>query len=567
MKNTTAPDVIQNAHSNPDYLSYLSSIQNKAALSIAPLFVTQSAGAKLSRIFLENIPAENRQTYNCRACLDFIDRYGGLVEYDPETDKIASYLWGRYKPPAELVEADLALKAEVESSLIQHPFYTERPLVGTPQTGEYHHFSLLINSNSPTVNRTQHEAAHILIAKAKQEYRCLKYNLGVYSKAVINKAADFVDACSQGSLYSVRDASQFMRKLKTELAQNKANDKTFTHNYLWYKTISAPKAVFHLNSTIYGVILDAFLHNVPVDTLKQRLNIYTIPLNYRRPTAAPTAQLIEAATKVVNKLNLANSLPRRYATFSEIPDKEIIWRPTNPPESENNNNSPFASIIPKGAQTAKQEQNNNTLKEVQAVSLYYFIKELLPLADKFYIVDSARHEYPVGALTAPQEEDSTPILSWDVQLAQSSNGIIRNPLAHFVYSCPTSLYSQRLITLPASLPISYRYLLPIDAVIPLPANWYNAQPEGDYKGFLLYIRGAKCLESEHNGLFPAFLPNTLNEISPVIEAYAKAHPLEPQDPQVAGIFLSEHSVATGQRLKLALKRGTITTCYQIVSVK
>lgn len=45
-----------------------------------PLFTTDAKN--LYQIFLDNLPAEARQHYNCNACRSFVDHYGGLVRID-----------------------------------------------------------------------------------------------------------------------------------------------------------------------------------------------------------------------------------------------------------------------------------------------------------------------------------------------------------------------------------------------------------------------------------------------------------------------------------------------------
>jgi hypothetical protein len=47
-----------------------------------PLFTTDTPG--LEPLFLEALPTEVRARYTCRACLRFIDRYGGLATIDED---------------------------------------------------------------------------------------------------------------------------------------------------------------------------------------------------------------------------------------------------------------------------------------------------------------------------------------------------------------------------------------------------------------------------------------------------------------------------------------------------
>ena len=58
---------------------------NESIKANEPLFTTNVEN--LFDIYLNNLPEEGRQHYNCHACRDFINRYGGLVTIDSETGK------------------------------------------------------------------------------------------------------------------------------------------------------------------------------------------------------------------------------------------------------------------------------------------------------------------------------------------------------------------------------------------------------------------------------------------------------------------------------------------------
>ena len=51
----------------------------------SPLFTTDATD--LFDLFLENLPADARQHYTCRACRRFVDTYGGLVRIDENGTK------------------------------------------------------------------------------------------------------------------------------------------------------------------------------------------------------------------------------------------------------------------------------------------------------------------------------------------------------------------------------------------------------------------------------------------------------------------------------------------------
>jgi hypothetical protein len=553
--------VQHHAHSDPSYLRYLEELSKLTENLSTPIFRVKVATKNtLSQIFLNNIDPSIRQIYNCRTCLKFIDKYGGLVTVDPNTAQLVSILWNAVEAPSYLRQADAELQDYVQQQRIQGPFFARPGTLGTPVTGNFHHFSCLVPASAFCTDKEP----HVKEAEVRQEYRNLRINLSSYHLNVFEDAANFIATCGD-ALHSCKTTADYMLSLKRLQA---TTGKNAYDNTVWLSLAKAPKPAFHLNTTIYGVILDSFAKGVAIDRLRQQLKIYQDPLKLRRPTVAPTEQAIKSATKLVQERGLTDALPRRFARFDEIPPTEIVWRPTlkDLPDTEKD---PFANIVPKDNKNLRQAVNrrlehlSNPPASSESVSLTHFLNYLLPLADALYLVNVPRTAFPFGALTAPAVDNAPPILQWDVYLSKLSDNTIRNPFGHFVFHEPQPLNRPHLL----QVPNPSTYLYPVEAVIPLPPNWYGAQLDGDYKGVILYLKHAIIKETQHNGLFPAFLPSDLHGLSSVIEAYAKKNPLPPSDDQVAGVFMTNRGLSSGAATQLCLTRGRISTVYKISSVK
>src|SRR4051812_3346661 len=63
-----------------------------------PLFETDASPQALWAHYLESIPAQRRQHYNCYCCRRFIQKYGGLVTIE-ESGTATPALWG-FQPPS-----------------------------------------------------------------------------------------------------------------------------------------------------------------------------------------------------------------------------------------------------------------------------------------------------------------------------------------------------------------------------------------------------------------------------------------------------------------------------------
>ena len=88
-------DSIEAARQTDGYEDLLSSIRQSFMQAVkeeaTPLFTTDAA--ELYPLFLENIPEEAKQCYNCSACRHFVNRFGRLVSINTESGKKTAVMW------------------------------------------------------------------------------------------------------------------------------------------------------------------------------------------------------------------------------------------------------------------------------------------------------------------------------------------------------------------------------------------------------------------------------------------------------------------------------------------
>ena len=88
-------DCIDATRETDGYETLLSGIRRSFDLAVkddaTPLFTTDATD--LYTLFLENIPEEARQCYNCSTCRPFVHRFGGLVSLSPESGKQTAVMW------------------------------------------------------------------------------------------------------------------------------------------------------------------------------------------------------------------------------------------------------------------------------------------------------------------------------------------------------------------------------------------------------------------------------------------------------------------------------------------
>ena len=109
-----------------------------AAANSGEALLTIDAGDLFS-VYLEAIPEEYRQEYNCHACKDFFNRYGSIVTV-LEDGTLRSVLWSGYYASSFFAPAVAALMERVEGSRVSGAFVCSERVAGQPVTGEWTHF-------------------------------------------------------------------------------------------------------------------------------------------------------------------------------------------------------------------------------------------------------------------------------------------------------------------------------------------------------------------------------------------------------------------------------------------
>jgi hypothetical protein len=91
-------------------------IRDRVRLNTQQLFQTDAEG--LYDLYLENLPVDDRQHYNCRACRKFFDDYGGLVTITPVGER-QSLLFETNGVPEYFYSAFEELRAKVAKAKVQ----------------------------------------------------------------------------------------------------------------------------------------------------------------------------------------------------------------------------------------------------------------------------------------------------------------------------------------------------------------------------------------------------------------------------------------------------------------
>ena len=443
-----------------DYRATVNRINNRFAAiqSDDPLFVVEPR-SDLWLTYLNTFEAYERQYHNCNECRKFIERFGGIVTITPEGE-VVSALWN----PAHTSHAESIafgrLQALVERSPIKGVFVSDEETLGTPVTGLWRHFA--VKNNDVWTSRVQ--TASQRAAEKSEDFKNVKRALGEFTLKQLELAVEFLESDALYRADKVIGPARFLADLKRTYRKQ--------DNLIWRAVATAPAGYCHPRSSMIGTLLEDIQAGKDFEDVKRAFAAKMNPLQYMRPTAAPSAGNIAQAEKLFEQLGFARSLERRFAAWEEVPS---IW--VAKPEKKQgvfghlHNERPIASI---GGST------NITWTKFQ--------RDILPKAEQIDVL--VPYSGPFTAVTTAVHPDAPPLFKWN------------HSLAWYMYAYPSRATQFNL---------QANQWTPVIAI---------AQTFDGGQRVLLMLRGARDLRGAHTGIFPENLRPELHSVRSTIEAHA-----------------------------------------------
>lgn len=364
-----------------------------------PLFRV-NCGENLFDIFLNNIPADVRQVYNCNACRHFVNKYGSLVTID-DAGHIETAVWNT-NVPAFFHKSIALMRKAVLSGKVIGMFISDTTTLGIPVTGEWKHMSVELPISMVSMNLLK--TPDQLMAEKREERKMLQNAMLAYTLDTAKKAYELLKFSDFYRADKVVDNAEWFYKLYKQCVDNR--DSNVKNNLVWKAIATAPAGWCHINSGMLGSLLDDVKCGYyTVEAIKRRFEEKMNPTNYMRSTAAPTTGNVEQAEKIVERLGIANSLVRRYARIDEIPCNIWTKKGTNA-KTEVKSTGVFADIAPK-----KSEPEN--VLDIPAVKMTWekFSRNILPDAESIEVLLDNPNRFM--ALVTAFDESAPNILQWN----------------------------------------------------------------------------------------------------------------------------------------------------------
>jgi len=513
MKEIISLDEMDDMRSHDGYEDLLVSIRKEFEKNVKdsgmPLFTTDAFG--LYDLFLQNIPEEARQHYNCNACRSFVNRFGGLVRIDESTGGQHPVMWGS-KVPNFFGDAVKAVRDRVKAAKVVGVFVSSDKNLGTPVTGSWSHMAVEMPKSMIHTDRLR--TAFQASAEKTEDHRLLCEAVKKYRIETVETA---VNLLRSESLYRSEKVLGVAEWFLNVLMSVKGRRKTY--NILWRKAADAPVGFCHVSSSMIGTLLDDIEAGYDFETVSRKFAEKMNPLQYQRPQAAPSCGNVAQAERIVERLGIENSLKRRFARLDEL---QTIWLPSTSANRAKKPGGVFAGIETK-ENIRKPEGSVNA----PAVTMTWekFRRTVLSVARKieFYIAGGTDN---FSAILTAEDPAAPPILQWDAEDR-------RNPFSWYVYSGGSS---------PSRWNLERGYV-DVTGVVLQPNMWEEGH-EHNGKSVFFILKGAKDTgyRASGNALFPETLKANLREIRSTIEAYSRKSTLGGyEDASACGIRLQGSS--------------------------
>jgi len=389
-------------------------LRDRIAAVEGPVFATDASPDELWRLYLESLPADRRQHYNCHCCRRFIQQYGGLVTIDAK-GRQWPVLWpAPTQVPTFFEQAMYALWNLAERSKVTGVYLWDQNgrQWGTPLAGGWSHLSGLVGFSS---HSSKVQSPSQAVADKKQDYQILCQALVDYPSELVSQALRVLEADALYRSEKAVGVAKWFAELHQKIGHLKGK---LRQNLIWRAVATAPAGFCHLRSTMISTLLDDLKAGMTFEAVQGRWAAKMHPLQYQRPTAAPAEGAIKQAERIFEQMGAAAALKRRFARLEDVLSK--LWVPVQA-QAEKPEGGLFGHLKPK-----QQQPLEVTLPE-QAITFEKFRRTVLPDALAIEVRLSSTTAY-YGLLTAV-DSTAPPILQWD-----GLEGQARNPVNHYFYS-------------------------------------------------------------------------------------------------------------------------------------
>jgi len=515
------PAAVHGNHDDADYGAFLASVKAGFLANLeegwAPLFTTDAEG--LFPAYLDTFEvAATRQYNSCHCCRQFVERFGALVTIDAN-GKTAPALWHGDQMPETYKPAIAAMTLLLQEARVTGVFLASERVWGRPETGPWRH--LAVTPPQALVFKPATQSAEQAMAEKREDFKTVMHALNEFTLPVIEQALTLLRTEVLYRSEKVLGQAEWLHAL--HLARQAAQGSSAKANVVWRAVALAPAGFCHPRSSMIGTLLADIAAGMAFEEVSRRFADKMHPLQYQRPQAAPSAGTIAAAEKLMQQLDAAGALARRFARLDEV---QALWKPQPSPNKSvadgvfgQLKKGVFDHLKPKGAARA----GGGMKLPVQVMTWEKFQRTVLPGAQRIEFCAPGHHGGYASLVTAVHA-DAPPILQWDREDR-------RNPVSWYFWHGGATA---------AQFGLKAEKFHPVAAITLKPSMW-NGGFEHHGQGVMFIIEGARDSRRPSACLFPENFKAEFHGVRSVLEAYSQSATLEgAEQASAAGVMLGKN---------------------------
>jgi len=479
---------------------------------------------------------DEKQHYNCRCCRRFMNHFADLVFVDGD-GKAVSAFWDVNTVPEFFKPAVAAMQAKVERSAVQAVFVPSQRELGIAFAGNFNHFAVVV-PEFMVWNRKDMDA-HEKEALFAQDFEVLEQSLKDYPVEVVRKAKALLNTPAAFRGEKADGPIAYFLEVAEKAAELKGTDR---RNYIWSKIAYAPSGFAKPRSTVISIVLDGIKEGRDANLVLKSFNKEMDPIKYQRGEEEEVKKgQIDAAERLVEKLELATALARRAARVEELPMK--FWSPKAAVEAAPVKPASIFDALRKET-TDKSTDLSGTVIQGGRITWAKFKDTVLPSAEsiKAYIPNA---KLGIRNYITAVDPEANRLWRWESDEAR----------------CPFSSYLYQHGSDPRHYNLQLDSWVDVTAIVPMP--WHmgtGGESFGLNEGACFILQGAWDTREPGTAIFAENLRTELHPVGNVIAALGAKTPLAECDlGTAAGIDIGE----LGGGIQVKVNNGVLVTSYII----
>lgn len=313
------------------------------------------SGDELYMMYLDSFHTpEARQEHTCACCKQFFRNYGNLVSLTPDGQTYSLLFDDCRSIPAEYREFTLAASTLLLGSKIEKMLYAadaKSPIeLGRAELGGFDHFAyqLFMVTVRPDAYKTPWQNS----AALSEDVRMLHTSLSKWNDDILTRAKLLFE--HDADLQRTQFAEILPRFIDVRDRYRAIKHHKQRTNYLFAVATTVRKGLVRIGQSVVGEFLSNLGEGMSTELAKKMFLNMVDTKDYLRPKAAPAAQSVAQAEKIVGDLGLKEALRRRSLRRDEL-DGNTIWDQLTLESKGQETDAVFGAVVTKDQKAGVQK--------------------------------------------------------------------------------------------------------------------------------------------------------------------------------------------------------------------